>query len=222
MTTLCCSPSAATSAGSDHKQVQPAWHAGFLKLMPAIHRHARFSFRHLPAGAREEAIAEVLADAVLAYVRLESLGKTDLAYPTVLARYAIGRYRDGRRVGGQSNANDVMSGRCLRRNGVVVQPLHRLDHRTGTWREVLVEDRHSTPAQIAATRLDFADWLKTLSKRDRRLAEAFALGETTRRVARMFRISSARVSQLRRELCGNWHRFVGELVEVGTPAVATA
>ena len=32
-------------------------------------------------------------------------------------------------------------------------------------------------------------------------------------MARMFRISSARVSQLRRELCANWHRFVGELAD---------
>jgi hypothetical protein len=193
-----------------------------LKLLPAIRRHACVCFRHLPAAAREDAIAEVLADAVLAYARLESLGKTDLAYPTVLARYAIGRYREGRRVGSQSNGNDVMSGRCLRRNGVVVQSLHRRDHRTGTWREILVEDRHSTPAQIAATRLDFADWLKTLSQRDRRLAEALALGETTRRVARMFRISAARVSQLRRELCANWRRFVGELTDAGAPSLATA
>jgi hypothetical protein len=193
-----------------------------LKLLPAIRRHACVCFRHLPAAAREDAIAEVLADAVLAYARLESLGKTDLAYPTVLARYAIGRYREGRRVGSQSNGNDVMSGRCLRRNGVVVQSLHRRDHRTCTWREILVEDRHSTPAQIAATRLDFADWLKTLSQRDRRLAEALALGETTRRVARMFRISAARVSQLRRELCANWRRFVGELTDAGAPSLATA
>ncbi|HUE17608.1 MAG TPA: hypothetical protein VMR25_25870 [Planctomycetaceae bacterium] len=218
MTRVCACATAARSTSPD----QPAWHAGFLKLLPAIRRHACVCFRHLPAAAREDAIAEVLADAVLAYARLESLGKTDLAYPTVLARYAIGRYREGRRVGSQSNGNDVMSGRCLRRNGVVVQSLHRRDHRTGTWREILVEDRHSTPAQIAATRLDFADWLKTLSQRDRRLAEALALGETTRRVARMFRISAARVSQLRRELCANWRRFVGELTDAGAPSLATA
>ena len=177
---------------------QPTWHAGFLKLLPAIRRHARICFRHLPVAAREEAIAEVLADAFILYARLNSLGKPHLAHATVLGRYAIGHFREGRRVGSRSNANDVMSGRCLRRNGVVVQPLHRLDHRTGTWREVLVEDRHSTPAETATIRLDFAEWLKTLSTRDRRIAETLALGETTGRVARIFRISSARVSQLRR------------------------
>jgi FixJ family two-component response regulator len=70
--------------------------------------------------------------------------------------------------------------------------------------------------------LDFADWLKTLSKRDRRLAEALALGETTASAAHMFRISAGRVSQLRRELCANWERFVGELTDAGAPSLATA
>jgi hypothetical protein len=48
------------------------------------------------------------------------------------------------------------------------------------------------------------------------------LGETTDHVARTFRISAARVSQLRRELCANWHRFVGELTDAALPSVATA
>jgi FixJ family two-component response regulator len=61
-----------------------------------------------------------------------------------------------------------------------------------------------------------------LSNRDRQLAEKLVLGETTGCVARMFRISAARVSQLRRDLCENWHRFVGELVEVSGDRVMSA
>jgi hypothetical protein len=47
-------------------------------------------------------------------------------------------------------------------------------------------------------------------------------GKTTGRVARTFRISAARVSQLRRELCANWHRFMGELTDVNAPSLVTA
>jgi FixJ family two-component response regulator len=72
------------------------------------------------------------------------------------------------------------------------------------------------------TRLDFDSWLSTLSNRDRRLAEKLAFGETTGAVARKFRISAARVSQLRGELCASWHRFVGELAEVGVDGVVAA
>jgi FixJ family two-component response regulator len=100
--------------------------------------------------------------------------------------------------------------------------LDRFNRRKGQWREVLVEDRRSSPAEIAATRLDFADWLKTLPTRDRQIAETLAIGETTGRVARMFRISAARVSRLRCELRENWRKFVGELAEMSAPSLASA
>jgi hypothetical protein len=55
---------------------------------------------------------------------------------------------------------------------------------------------HLAPAGIAATRLDFADRLKTLSARERRIAENLVLSETTGHVDRVFRICAARVSQI--------------------------
>jgi len=79
--------------------------------------------------------------------------------------------------------------------GFVIRRLDRFDRRNCAWRESLVEDHTAGPAEIAATRLDFYGWLSTLSTRDRKLAETLAMGETTGRVARMFRISNARVSQ---------------------------
>lgn len=72
----------------------------------------------------------------------------------------------------------------------------RFDQRTEQWREAPVEDRTAGPAQIAETRIDFASWLSTVSNRERRLAEKLAFGETTGCVARTFRISAGRVSQL--------------------------
>jgi hypothetical protein len=39
---------------------------------------------------------------------------------------------------------------------------------------------------------------------------------------RVFRVSAARVSQLRLELCVNWHRIVGELAEVSGDRVMSA
>jgi hypothetical protein len=47
-------------------------------------------------------------------------------------------------------------------------------------------------------------------------------GESAARVAGKFRFSVAGVSQLRRELCASWHRFVGELADATLPSVATA
>lgn len=200
----------------------PAWHAGFLQLLPTIQRHARACFRRLPRDAREEAVAETVANALAAYARLVQLGKEDVAYATPLGRYAVARTRCGRWVGGRHNVRDVSSNVCRHRNGVVMQRIgfREYDKRTGDWQDVVVEDRRSGPADIAATRVDFKSWLATLSWRDRQVAEVLAVGESTRSAARMFRLSAGRVSQLRRELFEAWQRFHGEPVEGTALAVA--
>jgi hypothetical protein len=61
---------------------KPAWHAPFLSMMPDIRNQLRIAFRGFPAEARQDAIEESLALALSAFVRLFSLGKTDVAYPT--------------------------------------------------------------------------------------------------------------------------------------------
>ena len=188
----------------------PAWHEGFLRLLPDILRHARKSLRGLAPQAREEAIDEVLALALVGFARLAELDKLDLAYATPLARYAVAQYRSGRRVGVRANVCDVLSEYAQQRKRFTVERLDRFDRRSGSWKEVVVEDRRFTAADVAATRIDFGAWLKSLTKRNRRLAEKLATGESTSTVARLFGISGGRVSQLRRELCDAWRLFQGE------------
>jgi hypothetical protein len=48
----------------------PAWHAGFLAMLPAIVTHAKIVFRHLRGEARQDAIQEAIANALVAFVRL--------------------------------------------------------------------------------------------------------------------------------------------------------
>ena len=61
---------------------------------------------------------------------------------------------------------------------------------------MVVEDRHSTPADIAAFRVDFRAFLFSLSRRDRRVAIKLAKGHGTKWVARRFDISQARVEDI--------------------------
>lgn len=197
----------------------PSWHAGFLTLRPAIEEQARFAFRQLPAEAREEAVAEVLAYACVAYARLAELGKEEVAYATPLARYGIARLRVGRHVGSSRNGNEVTSGYAQRRKGFRVNSIHGRDE---DWRELAVEDKRATPAEVAVLRLDFTSWLSTLSGRDRRLADLLATGESTGRAARRFRLTAGRVSQIRRQLHRAWCRFQGETRERKAAAAATA
>ena len=195
----------------------PRWHRGFLALLPRICYYARFAFRGLDPESKQEAVQSVVAGAMNAYVALVQRGKADVAYATPLAMYAIRQYRDGRRLGSRLNVLDISSEYCQARKGVVMERLDKYDTEENCWQEILIPDRTCTPAELAASRIDFPAWLDTLSRRDRRIAMKLGAGETTSRVARMFQLSEGRVSQVRRELADNWRQFVG-----GKPAKAAA
>jgi hypothetical protein len=182
-----------------------------LRLLPEIYQQAGRALRHLRGEAFEDALQEVVADTVLANARLAELDKEDLAYASPLVKYAVAKFHTGRLVGNSLNADDITSAYCQRRRNVVVERLDRFNQTYGEWQEILVEDRHATPADVAAIRIDFGDWLQTLRARDRHIAETLAIGETTGRVARMFAITAGRVSQLRQEFRDSWYLFIGEI-----------
>jgi hypothetical protein len=129
-----------------------------------------------------------------------------------LVRFAVRHYRDGRRVGSGANRYDVTSAYGQRRGAIVVEPL-LVRRSCGQWEELVVEDKRSTPADIAAMRLDFSAWLRQLERRKRAAAKLLAGGAATCEAAAQLRLSPARISQLRRELKTDWTRFQGELLE---------
>jgi hypothetical protein len=71
---------------------------------------------------------------------------------------------------------------------------------------------------MAAFRIDFPAWLQQLSCRNRKIAIAFARGDSTSEVSAKFAISPARVSQLRRELYYSWQAFHGRQEPMETVA----
>jgi hypothetical protein len=199
------------------------WNDRFLELLPTIQNQAEYAFRRESFEAREELVQEAVVAAYALFLSLCRRGKAGLVYPTPLTKFAIRRVRAGRRVGSPFNRHDVTCPRHRDSIEIHIERLDQFDRRNGDWREIVVEDGKASPAEIAMTRLDFGSWLSTLSQRDRQLAEKLAFGETTGRVARMFRVSAARVSQIRRELCESWHRFIGELTDtVAARAAASA
>jgi hypothetical protein len=188
---------------------KPAWQAGFMELMPDIHKHVCFAFRRLEPERRDEAVQEAIANALVAYVRLFELGKTDVAYASPLASYAVKQVCEGRQVGCALNAFDVLSPYAQRRQGFSVSRLEPPDETEGSWKEILVEDPSCTPAELAASRIDFDAWFSGLPRQKRRIASTLAAGETTGKAARKFRVTPGRVSQIRRELSAAWQQFQG-------------
>jgi hypothetical protein len=192
---------------TESAQDQESVHERFLAMLPQIQRQARLAFRDYGAEARQEMTQEVVASAFCMFVRLVQRCNEAAAYPTPLAQFAIRRVRSGRCIGSPMNVNDVLSTHCCLAQGLTIE---RLDQRqSDSWDQQLVESRHAGPAETAAARIDVAAWLRTLSRRDRRIAQALASGERTCVVARRFGLSTGRISQLRAWFRAAWDRFQG-------------
>jgi hypothetical protein len=188
---------------------KPDIHAAFLAMLPAIRRSAQVAFRKLPPELRHDLIEEVVANSYVAFARLVERGQADRAAPSPLARFAIAQIRVGRQVGNRLRIREVLSKYAQHKKGFQVERLDHFSAEDGCWEEILVEDRRATPADVAACRIDFAEWLRRLTARLRRIALALATGETTSAAAKMFGVTPARISQIRDLLKKSWEAFQG-------------
>jgi hypothetical protein len=179
-------------------------------MLPVIRKYANNAFRYLDPEAREDAVHEVIANAVVAFARLVKLGKADLGYPTVLARYGVAQFRDGRRVGNRVRISEILSDYAQRQKGFLVERLDGFEKESGEWLEAIVEDARTPVPDQVGFRMDFPAWLKLQTRRNRRIAEALAVGNTTGEVARRFKVTSGRISQLRRQFHQSWKEFQGD------------
>lgn len=107
----------------------------------------------------------------------------------------------------------VTSAYCQRQTGVKVQSLQWWNEEEQEWDELVVEDRHATPAEIATLRIDFWAWLASLPRRDRWIEWLLAAGEAVGSIAKRFGLTPGRISQMRCELYDSWHVFVADIAD---------
>jgi hypothetical protein len=184
--------------------------ASFLaQVLPRVVTHGRCYFRHVRCPHRkEEYLAEMVALAWRWHRRLAERGKDATRFPTAIASFAARAVGSGRRLAGMDRAGDVLSPLAQRRRGVAVGPLPDGSSLNGNvFDEALHDNTQSPVVEQVCFRLDFSAWLLTLTRRDRRLVEGMALGHRTLDLARRFRLSAGRVSQLRRDFKRGWDRF---------------
>jgi len=201
----------ATAKNTRRPRLPDNWQDRFLSMLPAIEHQVAHRLHGVPAHEREDLTSEAIALAFAMFVRLAERGRIELAYATPLATYGCRQALVGRRLGSSMNVKDITSRHCQKRKCVRVEQLDSYDQHEQCWQEILVEDKNAGPAEIAATRIDFASWLGTLTPKQRRIANTLATGETTSAAARKFRLSPGRISQLRRLLQDAWLVFQGEL-----------
>lgn len=186
------------------------WQQRFVAMLPKIVKSLGIAFRTLTPEAQSESIQEGIANTFVAYHQLVKRGRENLAFASVLARFAVSQIRAGRRVGGTLNAGDVSSVYAQQRKNFRLGRLDRYDSRNECWQEVLLADDRRPILDQVAFRCDFPQWLKSLPLRDRKIAKALSEGRSTTEVARQFGLTLGRVSQLRREFFESWQRFHGE------------
>jgi hypothetical protein len=200
-------------------------HARFLTIVPRIELHAHISFRDVTCAAlKDDWSAETVALCWKWFQRLAEQGKDATEFVSALAGYATRAVRSGRRLCGQLRANDVLSELAQRQHGFTVQPLPSSttpswEARSGTthspghfnaYEERLRDSTVTPPPEAAAFRIDFSQFLHSLTDRDRRLAEYLSLGHQAAKAADRFGLSPGRVTQLRQLWCQQWRAFQGE------------
>jgi hypothetical protein len=199
-----------------------ALQAAFLAILPKIELHAQIAFRHLKCpDKKSDAIAEAVALAWHWYVRLAQRGKDAADFVVALTRFAARRVRAGRRLCGVENGKDVLSGRTQRHYAFTVATLPAFSTLEGTPLEEALQDNTVSPVpDQAAFRIDFPEWLGTLTDRDQRLLQDLAMGHRTEVVARKYGVTPGAVSHRRRDFHRAWQRFLGELCAAQEAAAA--
>ena len=189
----------------------------FTAHLPAVEKAARWAFgrgRRLRRQDYEEVLAEVCAAAWSAWVGLLRRGKDPVQVGVHgIANNAVRSVRNGRRVANRSGgrgAMDVYHPEAQKDRGFRVINPDNLDETVdgslpGVW------TNYCTPADEACFRVDYEQWLGTLSPRRRRIAALLTEGHGTLEVAREIGVTPAAISQTRSWLHGSWRTFQGEV-----------
>lgn len=197
---------------SDQVESRAVQDENFLRhVLPSVTSLSRRTFRRLPPSEHEEALAAATALGWIMFAALISRGKDPAKFPKRFAVVVVARISEGRMVGSPTNVHDVLSRAAQARHSHTVERLTgRCENSGSQWEEILVENPRTGPAETAAARLDLREWFHRMPSRRRQIAERLAEGHLTIDVARQFRLSSGRVSQLRGEFRKSWEAFQGQ------------
>jgi DNA-directed RNA polymerase specialized sigma24 family protein len=106
----------------------PSWQAAFVRLLPIIHRWARYTFRFVHCEhTRADLVAETVAFAWKRFLALSRRGKRPATFATTFAFHCARAVKAGRKLArGSESASDVLSYTAQKRHGFRVQSLSAL------------------------------------------------------------------------------------------------
>ncbi len=171
-----------------------------------------------PIGSEdtEELIQDTLASAAEMIESMERQGKEPI--PNSIAFYSIQRTKSGRRSTG-AQRTDVMSPGFAMDNEDLFSMDADLADDEGcpmSLHDVIAADSED-PSETVLRDLDWHEFLTNLDVRKRRILAELMVGMGTNEIAKLFGISAARITQLKREIGVHLKVFMGDdiLAEIG-------
>jgi hypothetical protein len=193
-------------------------------LKPRIEAHAKVVYRSYNRDTRTELTAECVALGWRWFTRLLDRGKDPSCFAATFATLVVLAVKSGRRLCGNEPAKEVLSPVAQARHGFRVEPLPSTrashDERNGVGNgqrhlDELEEHLHANtqtpPPEQANFRFSFPHFLKQQTRRNRKLAKFLLMGNSGKEAAKRFGLSPGRVTQIRVQLCKEWHNMHGEL-----------
>lgn len=182
----------------------PSFEELLAKMMPHFRYFA--SREGLTGDNYDECLQDMSCSAYEFYKSLMDRGLQDRVYYSPLAKYAMCRFKEGRRYNGY-NSTDVLGEVTRLKERVEVDSLEPYDDKRHTWYECFVADGRVNVAREVAFKIDCEDWMATLDQRRRAILEAMIQGDSNQELSARFKVSQGRISQHRREFYESWKEF---------------
>ena len=205
------------SATAQDADVQTAQET-FLDIMPDIEKIAACAFRQLDPDAREEAVAEAVAQCWQNHLHCHAEGKAPGA--SSMAYYAVQSVRSGHLFAG-SSSTDVLSPRTQVMGRARVRSLDAASGETfpgdggrAWWNatDALVDRRvWERPFERVRVKLDYGKFLKLpeVTAQERETFSLLAWGYGTGEIAERLEVSSPRVCEIKGRLGDKLRGFLG-------------
>jgi DNA-directed RNA polymerase specialized sigma24 family protein len=198
-----------------------AAHRQFESVLPVFRKNFKFLFRRRWRD-RDDLLAEAYACAWKAWRGLVAKGRDPISVGVSgIAAFAVRHTLKGRQIGrgrnsGGRNKMSVEHRRAKELGGYRIISYDsgeaiRSDYGPGAWENWVATDHRMGPAEAAAFKIDFSQWLASLPERRRLAAELLSEGRGTGEVAGQLGITAAAVSQTRSYLERKWREYQQEM-----------
>jgi hypothetical protein len=146
----------------------------------------------------DDVLQELTAVAYELYLSLVRRGKE--VFYTPIMKYAIGRYREGRRFVG-FNSVDAMS------EGTKIKGRSKINKEDTLF---LIADRKTNVAESVGFKIDFDNWVGKQSAKDRDIIKDLVLGVIPSDIARKHGQSPASITYRRQYYGKNWDNYIAD------------